>query len=176
MLTNLTPEEDQIFRSAPLYLIFNRTPAVYLGEGLLLAGVNADNALSPFIKTNSPFADIRRIRYNEMDKYEWGSPEAAAFRAERDAAEENLPEEYGVCDYPYQIIDTWPTLVSDPDHRYIVTLDEIRKDEQPSDGGWRWHKWGTYIGDREPLCEYLYDEPEIDNVYVFHIHELNFSE
>ena len=52
----------------------------------------------------------------------------------------------------------------------VISVTEMRKDEQPEDGGWRWHKWGEYIGKQEPKCEYLYDEPNIDSVYVFHIY------
>lgn len=41
--------------------------------------------------------------------------------------------------------------------------------EQSPEGGWRWHKWGEYIGDHTPTAEYLYDEPEIERVYVVSI-------
>lgn len=51
----------------------------------------------------------------------------------------------------------------------LVTVTPIFKNDQPSTHGWRWHKWGEYIGIREPKCEYLYDEPEIDTVFVFGI-------
>jgi len=48
----------------------------------------------------------------------------------------------------------------------------IRKDLEPTDGGWRWHKWGEYIGTQNPQMEYIHDEPEIEKVYVYHIYEL----
>ena len=38
---------------------------------------------------------------------------------------------------------------------------------------WRWHKWGPYIGTKEPKCEYLYDEPEIDKVVIFELYEIS---
>lgn len=82
--------------------------------------------------------------------------------------EEDRPDDYGVCDYPTQVIERWPQLATD-ERPFILLFSEIDRAKQPPDGGWRWHKWGRYIGTREPQCEYLYDEPEIDLVYVFHI-------
>lgn len=76
----------------------------------------------------------------------------------------------GVCDSPEQLLEKIPELVTDP-RKFLVTVTEINRDEQPDNGGWRWHKWGEYIGDKEPTMEYLYDESEIEQVYVYHIYE-----
>jgi hypothetical protein len=38
--------------------------------------------------------------------------------------------------------------------------------------GWRYHKWGDYIGSQNPQSEYLYDDTHIDAVWTFHIYEL----
>ena len=78
---------------------------------------------------------------------------------------------YGVCDYPEQVLELFPIL-AEHQSKFFISFVRIRRDNQPDDGGWRWHKWGTYIGNREPKCEYLYDEPEIEEVYTFHIYEL----
>ncbi len=75
---------------------------------------------------------------------------------------------YGVCDSPEQFMATvGPFLEASPDE-YVVSFTPIRKADQPPDGGWRWHKWGPYIGEHRPQCEYIYDEPAIDEVYVYH--------
>lgn len=79
-------------------------------------------------------------------------------------------EEYGVCDTPEQAVEGLG-LRARPE-RFFVSFVEINKATQPSDGGWRWHKWGSYIGDHEPQCEYIHDEPEIEKVYTFHVYEL----
>lgn len=76
---------------------------------------------------------------------------------------------YGVADSVSQIYRKYRKVLNNPDYLFIVDVCEVRKDHQPEDGGWRWHKWGTYIGKKEPQCEYLYDEPKIDSVFVFHI-------
>lgn len=87
------------------------------------------------------------------------------------AKAKSLPASYGVCDNWEQIVETWPELEDDPRH-FIIALQEIRRDEQPERGGWRWHKWGEYIGTQDSQMEYLHDEPEIETVYVFHIYEI----
>jgi hypothetical protein len=77
---------------------------------------------------------------------------------------------YGVCDSLEQLKAKCPELIESP-RRFVVVLTEIRKDEQPSSYGWRWHKWGEYIGEHEIECEYLADEEGIDRVFCYHIYE-----
>lgn len=79
--------------------------------------------------------------------------------------------EYGVCDNAEQIINQWPHLESSK-QRHFITMTPIYKAHQPVRDGWRWHKNGEYIGNHEIQCEYLYDEKEIEVVYVFHIYTL----
>lgn len=48
-----------------------------------------------------------------------------------------------------------------------------REFDQPSEGGWRWHKWGPYVGDKHPEHEYLHDEgPEITQATCFHVYRV----
>lgn len=77
---------------------------------------------------------------------------------------------YGVCDSVEQLLAAYPELEA-PGREFVVVLTAIHKSEQSSDGGWRWHKWGPYIGTQNPQHEYIYDEPNIDVVYVYHIYE-----
>lgn len=78
---------------------------------------------------------------------------------------------YGVCDNPQQVLDKCPELISSKDV-FILSCDRLIKKEQSSEGGWRWHKWGEYIGTQEPTTEYLYDEPLIEEVFCYHIYRL----
>lgn len=80
--------------------------------------------------------------------------------------------DYGVSDNHLQILDKYKNLVNDPDRKYVVMLTKVSKSDQPSQGGWRWHKWGEYIGTHEITTEYLKDEPEVEEVYCYHIYEL----
>lgn len=77
---------------------------------------------------------------------------------------------YGVADDVEQVIAANPEIM-DADRKFVITVTRIVGAEEPPEGGWRWHKWGDYIGERIPTTEYLHDEPDIDEVIVFHIYE-----
>jgi hypothetical protein len=77
---------------------------------------------------------------------------------------------YGVCDSVEQLLAACPELEA-PGREFVVTVTTIRKADEPADGGWRWHKWGEYIGTQNPQCEYIHDEPNIEEVLCFHIYE-----
>lgn len=85
---------------------------------------------------------------------------------------------YGVADNASQVLDYYEhfllTNYSDymNNHKFIIKMTPIFKENQPEHGGWRWHKWGEYIGDFISKCEYLYDEQGIDYVWVFAILEV----
>jgi len=78
---------------------------------------------------------------------------------------------YGVCDNYEQIIDQCPEL-QNKNRNFVVSITPIKKENQSPEGGWRWHKWGPYIGVQESQCEYLYDEPNIEMVYCYRIIEV----
>lgn len=78
---------------------------------------------------------------------------------------------YGVCDNYEQILNHFPELINSK-KKYIVALSKVTKGIEGSPFAWRWHKWGRYIGEQKPTTEYLYDEPVIEEVYVFRIYEI----
>jgi hypothetical protein len=75
---------------------------------------------------------------------------------------------YGVCDSLDQLRrhSLWEEIERDPRAMALV-LTPVRRSDQEESGGWRWHKWGEYVGDQEPQCEYIFDEPVVELVYVF---------
>lgn len=78
----------------------------------------------------------------------------------------------GVCDHPEQVIQKCPELEMSQSRHFFVTFTCVKKSTQPPDGGWRWHKWGEYIGEKSPQHEYIYDEDDsIQEVYCYHIYE-----
>jgi hypothetical protein len=79
---------------------------------------------------------------------------------------------YGVADNLSQIKERFAKYWTVPDRQFFLALTIMRKNEMDSEGGWRWHKWGEYIGTQEPQCEYLYDEPVIKRAVCFHFHEV----
>jgi hypothetical protein len=112
---------------------------------------------------------------SEMD-YEWRF--GSAGRNHRDRFEADYPSfaagdfnAYGVCDSYQQVLEQCPEIVAS-ERGFVMFITELSKASQPDEGGWRWHKWGPYIGTQEPQCEYLHDEPVIERVFTFHIYEV----
>lgn len=96
--------------------------------------------------------------------YEIGSHGSSHFLREYEHTD------YGVCDDVQQILDRHHEFKRQDAH-HVVTVTRVRRADQPADGGWRWHKWGEYIGKHEPRCEYLHDEEGIDEVLCYQIYE-----
>lgn len=76
---------------------------------------------------------------------------------------------YGVVDYPEQLFKK-ASVIEDSIRKFVTCFTRVTRESQ-SGGGWRWHKWGPYIGDKEPTCEYLMDEPDISEVFCYQIYE-----
>lgn len=70
---------------------------------------------------------------------------------------------YGVCDNYQQILDQCPML-KESDRQFFITIKSVKKSEQSDWAGWRWHKWGPYIGTHEIT-------PIVEEVFVYHIYE-----
>lgn len=83
----------------------------------------------------------------------------------------DTPSTYCVCDSPEQAVAYWQARAANPGRNYLILMTPIHR-KPGNTGGWRWHKWGPYIGTQTPTCEYLDDEPEIEMVYVASIYEL----
>jgi hypothetical protein len=78
----------------------------------------------------------------------------------------------GVVDFPEQLLKLAPFLETD-ERQFVISFTLIDGEKQPAYGGWRWKKWGPYIGNFSPTTEFIYDEPEIEKVYVYHIYEVD---
>jgi hypothetical protein len=75
-----------------------------------------------------------------------------------------------VCDDLAQLLAHIPEIES-PDREFAIDATVICKDDQPPRDGWRWEKWGPYIGTQVSQADYLYDEPVIEMVLCFSVHE-----
>lgn len=78
---------------------------------------------------------------------------------------------YGVCDSTEQFMTALGDKLAADAAEFVVSFTRVAKSEEPPEYGWRWHKWGPYIGTQTPQCEYIYNEPEIDEVYCYHVFE-----
>ena len=113
-----------------------------------------------YINGEFPFNFDKIIDYKSMnkikeDEYGWTSPIQS-----------------GVCDNYQQVLNKYSEYVNDPNRKFVIGLTPVVRENQESSGGWRWEKWGEYIGDFIPQCDYLYDEPEIEIIYTFQIFEI----
>ena len=89
--------------------------------------------------------------------------------------------EYGVADNASQVLDYYERLLAEygdymNGRKFVVTMTPVFREDQPENGGWRWHKWGAYIGNFVQQHEYLYYEEGIDYVWVFTILEVEEDE
>jgi hypothetical protein len=85
---------------------------------------------------------------------------------------DGIPNCFGVCDSPAQFLARYRELLQKDERPFVVSMTHIAKKPGES-GGWRWHKWGPYIGEGHPTQEHLDDEKEFENgVYVYHIYQL----
>ena len=88
-----------------------------------------------------------------------------------------LKAQYGVGDSIEQIKEYFKEEIEDPNRKYFIAVTPVFQDKENKGkgGGWRWHKWGEYIGKLEPKCEYLDDEDfgdDFEYVIYFHLYEV----
>jgi len=89
--------------------------------------------------------------------------------------DENRAPDYGVCDSPEQFYRKYGKQLVNDVRQYCVCFCEIRREDQSEWGGWRYHKWGPYIGTQKPQHEYLYDDKHIEKVYTWHIYQVDIN-
>jgi hypothetical protein len=83
---------------------------------------------------------------------------------------------YGVADSIDQIVDLYNKNKENEGGwfkgNHVILCRKVIKDPDNPCSGWRWHKWGEYIGTQNPQCEYLNDEPLIEEVITFSIYKI----
>lgn len=89
---------------------------------------------------------------------------------------ENALAPFGVVDSPQQFIEEFGNFLEKDSRSFTIFLTHVAKNPENAGqgGGWRWHKWGPYIGKGKPTTEYLDDEPEFQNgIWVYHIYQVD---
>lgn len=80
---------------------------------------------------------------------------------------------YGVSDDVEQILEYHKEIIDNPDRQFVINVTAVHKSNEPERDGWRWHKWGPYIGTKNPQCEYIADEDDsIESVVLWHVFEI----
>ncbi len=83
---------------------------------------------------------------------------------------------YGVADNIEQIKEYYKEEIKDKENKFVIAVTPVYQNKENAGkcGGWRWHKWGPYIGKLNPQYEYLDDEDFGDDfkyVLVFEIYK-----
>ena len=73
---------------------------------------------------------------------------------------------YGLCDNYQQAINTF-SKYANSENKYCLFVTPIYREDQPEKYGFRYHKWGDYIGTQWFQHTYLYDDKHIDVIYSF---------
>ncbi len=133
-----------------------------LREGVYLGGFNMNHVIEDHILHEYPFSPWMWTEYRNLDY---------TARMDMILSTDDRPSDYGVCDFYDQILAKWP-IIEESERKFIITLAPVRRVEQPETGGWRWHKWGMYIGLQKVDSEYIYDCKDVSVVYCFRIYEI----
>lgn len=88
-----------------------------------------------------------------------------------------IKDQYGVADSIEQIKEYFKEEIQNPNRKFIISFATAFQDKQNKGkgGGWRWHKWGPYIGKLDSQCEYLDDEDfgdDFECVICYHLYEI----
>lgn len=77
---------------------------------------------------------------------------------------------YGSCDSLTQFLSTkFCEQIKNHASSFVVLFFLIRKCDQ-GEQGYRWRKNGPYIGEKETMCEYLADEPNVEEIYQYSVY------
>lgn len=130
----------------------------------------------PIAKDHRPSVEMQGIYVCELNS-SYKIQQLTNYKEARDFDSPLYWCSHGVSDNASQVLDYYKHLLTVygdymNNHKFVILMTPIFREDQPKSGGWRWYKWGQYIGDFESKCEYLYDEEGIDYVWVFKILEV----
>ena len=80
---------------------------------------------------------------------------------------------YGLCDNYHQVLEHYKdSKFISSNEKWCLLLSPIFRKDQAEHGGFRYHKWGEYIGNQNPTHVYLYDDKHIDMVISYHFYKM----
>ena len=79
---------------------------------------------------------------------------------------------YGLCDNSEQIMHILGKVLEQDHRRWVVSVHPIFRGHEPEHDGFRFDKWGPYVGTRKFTHDYLYDCTDIDYICVWHIYRI----
>jgi len=164
MLVELTPYQDEIDRRKSVALE-NKFEFIPQCDEKYIVEKGIYQCTFPFNFCKEEFIETKDLTYDDrfdiFDGYEKST--------------------YGVADNIDQIKEYYKEEVESDTDRYAISLTPVfqERENKGKGGGWRWHKWGVYIGELDRQCEYLDDEDFGDDfkyVITFQIYKLKNEE
>lgn len=173
MLVNLTPNEIEIERIKQIAIdesfeyISQSDPQWLQETGIYQSSIPFNFPCEEFSETLITGYKYFDMMY-EKNKKEGESQLNYIFRTK-------LKNTYGVADNIEQIKEFYKKQIKDKKNKYVIAVTPVfqEKENKGKGGGWRWHKWGEYIGKLNSQCEYLDDEDFGDDfqyILVFDIY------
>lgn len=174
---DLNYDKDKVYKEHGSPFVSNQVNELKVRNGIYYTGPNAENwfkeaNIEIYPSYHNGYDEARKAwDYRNENGLKFISLFEIAYMYQLAMYGSTQHVKYGVCDNEQQILDKWPHL-ENAKQRHFITMTPIYKKHQPISQGWRWHKWGEYIGNHEIEYEYLYDEKDIEVVYVFHVYTL----
>lgn len=142
-----------------------------IAEGLYYTGFTFGLLGKDIIKSEYPFDVEARVIAEQLfspDHPEgfFGSPEHLRLRAALTEIHTKWPD-YGVCDYPEQVLEKFPHFKTDP-RRFLISFQEISPERHDD---FKWHKYGSYINSQPDEDGYFHGSSK--PVFLFNVFELN---
>lgn len=159
MLVDLTINETNVERMKEVCTEHNfperilcSHPCNHLDTGVYRCGCDFNFEFKEFVETENL---SHEEEYQAMVR-EWSEPTREDFPP----IPMDMECQYGVADNIEQIKEHYKRWLDDPKLKWVITVTPVFQDKsnKGEGGGWRWHKWGPYIGTLNPQHEYLDDE------------------
>lgn len=168
MLVNLTPNWKEIERRREIANKHNFKYTPQCDEVLMKHGDGFYQCNFDFNFSYEEFLEF------DIDKKIYNIPFEQSFEV---FAPTYHKAQYGVADNIEQIKEYFKEEIEDPNRKYFIAVTPVFQDKENKGkfDGWRWHKWGEYIGKLDRKCEYLDDEDfgdDFKHVVCFHLYEV----
>ena len=168
MLVNLTPNQKEIDRR---YLIAKENDFVYTPQNskeLMQYGVGIYQCNFAFNFSHNDFLEFN------IDENVFNIPFDQSYELFKP---DYRKAQYGVADSIDQLKEYFKEEIEDAERKYFIEITPVFQDKENKgkSDGWRWHKWGEYIGKLDTQCEYLDDEDfgeDFEYVLCYHIYEV----
>jgi hypothetical protein len=177
MLVNLTPDIQEIERRKLVAVEHNfeyvpQSDPKWLQE----TGIYQDSRAFNFPKEEF-IEDLDGYNYNEK-LYEANKKEGESQLQYFYGSKKNQwIHQYGVADNIEQIKKYYSKQIKDTKNKFVISVTPVwqNKENKCKGGGWRWHKWGEYIGTLDHKCEHLDDEDfgeDFQYILCFHLYHV----